>query len=244
MMHIEYYFLLFLIYSCLGWVMEVLAHGIYYKKLSNRGFLIGPICPIYGIGAILIILLLHHYAKQPLVLFVFSIIVCSILEYFTSYILEKIFKVRWWDYSERKFNLNGRICLYTMLPFGLLGLFIVYLVNPFILNILQALNNNLVHFIFYVCLLIFLVDLIISLEIISNIKVITSNIVKDNTSEIKSKVKKTIFARLKILKNNRKSMDKNIRKALSQSYFTKRILNAFPKFQISKLIKKDKKDDK
>ena len=128
-------FLLFITYSFIGWCMEVGCKLVELKKFINRGFLIGPYCPIYGWGCILIIILLNKYTNDPLVLFIMAIVICSILEYFTSYFMEKLFKARWWDYSRRKFNINGRICLETMIPFGLLGCLIMYFVNPFFVSI-------------------------------------------------------------------------------------------------------------
>ena len=130
---IRVYFLLFMIYSVLGWIMEVTCKLIQYKRFINRGFLIGPYCPIYGCGGILITVLLNRYMSDPFVLFVMAILLCGTLEYLTSYFMEKAFKARWWDYSQRKFNINGRICLGTIIPFGILGLFISYVSNPFLL---------------------------------------------------------------------------------------------------------------
>ena len=132
---IRFYFLLFISYSVIGWIMETILKTIEYKKFVNRGFLIGPYCPIYGCGALLMTFLLQGYVHDPIVLFVFNIIICSILEYSTSYIMEKIFKARWWDYSYTKYNINGRICLDTMIPFGLLGLLMMYVINPFIYTV-------------------------------------------------------------------------------------------------------------
>ena len=126
-------FLLFLMYSFTGWAIEVIGKLIEKGKFVNRGFLVGPYCPIYGVGCISMILLLNRYIKDPFTLFIMSILLFSFLEYFTSYFMEKIFKIRWWDYSRRKFNINGRICLETMIPFGLGGMLIMYIVNPFFL---------------------------------------------------------------------------------------------------------------
>ena len=112
--------------------MEVVWNVFTDKKLVNRGFLIGPYCPIYGVGCLLLVFLLGRFKGQPVILFLMSIIVCSILEYSTSYIMEKLFKARWWDYSEYKFNLNGRICAATMIPFGILGVLVVYYLNPIV----------------------------------------------------------------------------------------------------------------
>ena len=103
--------------------MEVTLQFINKKRFVNRGFLIGPICPIYGYGVLLILLLVGNKG-DILAVFLKSILICSLIEYFTSYFMEKLFKARWWDYSKRKFNLNGRVCLGTAIPFGILGLFI------------------------------------------------------------------------------------------------------------------------
>ena len=138
---IRVYFLLFMIYSVLGWTMEVTCKLIQYKRFINRGFLIGPYCPIYGCGGILITVLLNRYMSDPFVLFVMAILLCGTLEYLTSYFMEKAFKARWWDYSQRKFNINGRICLGTIIPFGILGLFISYVSNPFLLGTIFVVDN-------------------------------------------------------------------------------------------------------
>ena len=121
---------LFLIYSFIGWIVEVSAFLIQDHKFVNRGFLIGPVVPIYGTGGILITILLTKYQSDPIVLFCMAVIVCSILEYLTSYVMEKIFKTRWWDYSNKKFNINGRICLEGLILFGLGGFGFTYIFAP------------------------------------------------------------------------------------------------------------------
>ena len=110
---VRIYFLLFMIYAVAGWIMEVTCKLIQYKRFINRGFLIGPYCPIYGYGALLITFLLGRYKYDALVLFVMAIVVCGTLEYLTSLVMEKMFKARWWDYSQRKFNINGN-SIYSM----------------------------------------------------------------------------------------------------------------------------------
>ena len=242
---IQIYFLLFIIYSFIGWIMEVRYNYFDCKRWMNRGFLIGPICPIYGVGSILMILFLQEYRTQPFVLFVLAIIICSVLEYLTSFILEKVFKIRWWDYSHKKFNINGRICLETMVPFGIIGSLLVYFINPFFKHLITSIDIHVLNNIFYIVFLIFLADLIISLKIISNIKLITTNILKDNTEEVSKKVKDKIVTTLKSFKNKINNPDKKIRKVFSQQpYFTKRIIEAFPKFKVSNILKKKSKGDK
>ena len=185
---IEKYILLFFIYAIFGWLMEVTCKLIEKKKFINRGFLIGPYCPIYGWGAISITILLQKYVGDPIVLFVMAIVICSILEYLTSYFMEKFFHARWWDYSQRKFNINGRICLRTMIPFGLLGCFMMYISNPFFVGIIEKIPQTPLNAICISLLLIFLVDNIVSLKIISNVNVASKKI-KDNTEEITEQVK-------------------------------------------------------
>ena len=157
-MNLSMIFILFMFYSFIGWIMEIIFTLYKDKTLVNRGFLMGPYCPIYGSGCILIILLLNKYVNDPLALFVMSMVICSILEYMSSYIMEKLFKARWWDYSDRKFNINGRICLETLIPFGLLGCFLMYVINPFISNVLLSIPSGVLNVLAIILLIIFIVD--------------------------------------------------------------------------------------
>lgn len=192
---LELYFLLFLSYAVLGWCMEVVVKFIQYKRFINRGFLIGPYCPIYGWGGILITLLLNKYIEDPLALFVFGIIICSILEYITSLVMEKIFHARWWDYSSKKFNINGRICLSTMIPFGLLGLLIMYILNPFFFSIFELMNNVTLNIVSIILAVIYLLDNIVSVTILSTIRKDNKVLDKDNTEEMSKKVREIISNR-------------------------------------------------
>lgn len=213
-MNLGHYFILFLIYSFLGWIIEVLFTYSKEQNFVNRGFLIGPYCPIYGYGCIFMILLLDKYLNDPIVLFIMAVVICSILEYLTSFFMEKIFKARWWDYSERKFNINGRICLETLIPFGLLGCLLMYVLNPFISSVLLKMSSNIIIILSVILFIIFLIDNIVSYFVISKISISTKKIVMDNTEEITKKVREYIsnnsklgnrliksFPSLKLLKN-------------------------------------------
>lgn len=202
---IKEYFSLFIIYAFLGWLMEIIWTFINSKKIVNRGFLIGPYCPIYGVGCLLLITLLDKYKNDIVVLFIMSIIICSILEYITSYIMEKLFKARWWDYSNYKFNLNGRICARTMIPFGILGVLVVYFLNPFIIR-----NINTSSVLFTILLVIFIIDFSVSFGIITSLKNTINNVTKDSTEEISRMVSETIR---------------------QKSYLHKRLIKAFPTFK-------------
>ena len=200
-------FILFIIYSFIGWSMEVICKLVQKGRFINRGFLIGPWCPIYGIGCVLLTLLLTRYKANPLLLFIMAIIICSFIEYMTSYIMEKIFGARWWDYSTKKFNINGRICAETMIPFGLLGLLVIYFLNPFLIKQIDKVDPNVLNIISIIILIIFILDLIISFTIIFNFKSTIKKTEKDSTEEITKKVKE-IF--------------------LSKSILHRRLVKAFP----------------
>ena len=112
-------FLLYIAYSTLGWCGEMLYCSIPKGHIcEKRGFLNGFLCPIYGHGALLVLYLLHGGFQNPVLTFIFGAIVTSILEYFTSWIMEKLFHMRWWDYSHYKFQINGRVCLLNSTCFG------------------------------------------------------------------------------------------------------------------------------
>lgn len=186
------YCILFFIYSFLGWVMEVTLTLITDKKFVNRGFLLGPCCPIYGCGCILLYLLLHNYTNNILVLFILTMFTCSLLEYITSFLMEKIFKLRWWDYSQMKFNINGRICLETMTPFSILGVLAIKFATPFFITNINKLSEKTILIISIILITLFIIDVIISLTIVFKLKFVSKNIKKDSTLDIKNAIKKFI----------------------------------------------------
>lgn len=108
-------------------------------------------------------------------------------EYVTSYFMEKIFKARWWDYSTKKFNLNGRICLNTMIPFGLLGLLMIYVINPFLFNLYGSFNKEVLYTITIIIATIFIIDNIVSLVILTSVREDNKLLEKDNTEEMSKK---------------------------------------------------------
>lgn len=135
-------FLVFIIFSFVGWVSEVLYVGIFFEhKFVNRGFLHGPICPIYGLGGLSILLLPQQLYSTWVPLFFASMIFGSVVEYISSWILEKLFHTRWWDYSHYKFNLKGRICLLNSLLFGAMGLLIIHFVQPYVMKFLSLFSD-------------------------------------------------------------------------------------------------------
>ena len=124
------WFLYFSIYSVLGWVCETVYCSIIQRKFVNRGFLNGPVCPVYGVGAVLVIYLLQPVAGNVPALFLTGMLVTTVLEYLTSVLLEKLFHMKWWDYSHFKLQINGRVCLLNSLMFGALSVFVMLVLHP------------------------------------------------------------------------------------------------------------------
>lgn len=215
-----HYFLLFIIYSFLGWLFEVIICSINEKHFSPRGFLLGPYCPIYGFASLLIITLLNKYFNDPLVVFTFSSIIVGFLEYFTSYIMEKIFNARWWNYSDKKFNINGRICLEFVAFFGILALILIYFINPFITQIISLIPKLYFIFISSVLLTIFIIDNIVTFNIMFKIRTFTKTLKMDYTEEMTKKVRKAL---------------------LEHSFITRNILKSFPKLEIKGFESKKEK---
>ena len=220
------YILFFFVYSFLGWCLEVICKLITEKRFINRGILIGPICPIYGYGVLIMTLFFRKYLNDPITLFILIIVSCSILEYFTSYFLEKVYHTRWWDYSTKKFNINGRICLETMIPFGILGLLIMNYMNPIVFNLLNILPNYLIYILSTIFLITYIIDNIISCKIIYNIQKLSKEIQskkiikKDDTERITRLVRKQIEKSMKLL--------------------DRRLIHAFPHLEMLKFKKKKK----
>ncbi len=200
-------FITFIFYSLVGWILEVFDQFYRQKKFINRGFLLGPYCPVHGIGALLMLLLLSRFSNNTLILFISAVLICTTLEYLTGFLLEKIFKARWWDYSDYKFNLNGRVCLQNSLFFGLAGVVIIKFSQPFLINLITTMQANILNIICISLLIIFCIDLIVSFYIIYNFKNLTNDMLKDSTEEISSKVKN---------------------KLAKHSVFFKRLIMAFP----------------
>ena len=190
---IENTILLFFACAFLGWVMEVVCQFVQFRRFINRGFLIGPYCPIYGFGAVLISRLLSRFAGDPMAVFALALIVCGSLEYLTSYAMEKLFHARWGDYSQKPFNLNGRICAGTLIPFGLLGLMIVYWVKPFFFAGFAALSVQVRSVLCGVLSALMLSDLIISANVLGKIRIAANLNHADNTESITLAVREKLI---------------------------------------------------
>ena len=142
---IDYLVIYFLVYSFLGYVSEVIYCSIPQRRFVNRGFLYGPWLPIYGFGGLLVVIFLDPLAHYPIAVFACAFILTSMLEYFTSWLLEKLFSVKLWDYSRMKVNINGRVCLLNSTLFGIMGLVAEYIVQPFMSRLAHSIPSSFIH---------------------------------------------------------------------------------------------------
>ncbi|MBQ3429948.1 putative ABC transporter permease [Candidatus Saccharibacteria bacterium] len=214
--------LFFFIYSFFGYLSEIILCSIGEKKLVNRGFLFGPILPIYGFGMLTVLLLTKNTTNNLALTFLISMVACSVLEYLTSFLLEKLFHIKWWDYSKSdKLNLNGRICLRNCLAFGIAGSIIVYQVQPLVSSFVAffPLTLKIILAIVLLCLLIF--DTVVSILAILKAKKTFdfSKIVGDQTNEVKRacrRVIKELFRRKKKLEKKLERKRKKLQKKLER----------------------------
>ncbi len=181
------WFLIFMAYAFLGWVIEVINGIVLRRKAVNRGFLVGPICPIWGVGGLLLSLLLPAN-EHALATFCVAFVGAAILEYITSYVMEKLFRVRWWDYSERPMNLNGRICLEALVAFGFIGVFIVKIFTPALIEFYDSIPTFVIYIIAGGLFTVLLIDVGVSLWLVLGVRVTVGTVQKDATSEISERV--------------------------------------------------------
>lgn len=209
----------FMLFSLFGYIAEMLMCIIVDHKITNRGFLCGPIIPIYGVGSLFLIFFLEPFKNNPVFVFFFGIIITTVIEYITSYLLEKIFHNRWWDYSQNKFNLNGRICLLNSSLFGLGSLAIIYLARPIFSNFLNQINPTALIIMSMICFFLFVLDVIYSCVVAYNLRnqiIIFSELKNEKIAKIPGMLERLIKKRFKKIKK-----------------YPKRLLKAFPYLKIS-----------
>lgn len=197
------------VYAFIGWIMETLYVSIPAGHFVERGFLRGPIIPIYAFGAYIVLYLLMPFGTHPLYIFVFGVIATSTLEYLTSFILEKLFNMKWWDYSKKKFNINGRICLKNSILFGLLSLALVLWIHPLIQQWTLKIPETLRTILCLIFLSIALLDFAFTLASMLNLRQKFKQLQIDIEMRTRMELKKG-EARLLRIFPNLKSLDFNI----------------------------------
>lgn len=192
---------IFIIYAFIGWCTEVSYAALDQGVFVNRGFLNGPYCPIYGCGVLIVIVVLTPLKGNLLILFLGSVLMTSILEYFTGYILEKVFHNKWWDYSDIPFNIKGYICLKFSILWGLACSFIMLVLHPVIFGFIKIIPKTLGIILLVILISAFAADCIVTVstilkfnkrlkvmnEVAAKLKVISNEIgenIYDNVSEV------------------------------------------------------------
>lgn len=240
MQQISKYIIMFFFYSVAGWVVESLYCSIGEKKIINRGFLTGPLCPIYGSGALIMIILLYNpFKEQPLYIFLLGMFFCDILEYVTSFIMEKLFGARWWDYTYEFMNIKGRICLKHSMYWGVASVCFVNLIHPFVDNFYESISGQYISYILVVVLALFTLDIINAVRKAGDIRKlqqqIDSILVKVSTNLVTVKI--AIGDKYADIQNNLLKQTDKIYGASSD--ISEQIQDVFKQFELS-----SKKTDK
>lgn len=222
-----YFFLMFVVFSIAGWLIEVSLKYIQFHRFINRGFLIGPYCPIYGSGAVLVTIAVHLCAGTDagyIETFLLSFLFCGALEYLVSWYMEKIFHARWWDYSDKPMNLEGRIWIGNLILFGLGGVFIVKLIAPWLFSLFEKVPQRILYALSICLAAIMLTDYIVSHFVVFMVKKVGESSLKDSTEEISREVRRILS---------------------SKSILHRRIINAYPNMQARTVrIQQRLKDDR
>jgi len=176
----------YVIYSILGWCAEVAYAYKNQKKFVNRGFLHGPLCPIYGACILSIIILLSNFKGNLFELLIIATFSTSLIEYLTGFLLEKIFKTRYWDYTDDPFNLNGRICLHFSIMWGAVSVAVVRIIHPIVSSFLDQIPYTMVPLLFFVVLTYLILDFYSTLKALIDFSKI-ANVFQIDTGSIANK---------------------------------------------------------
>lgn len=229
------YFFYFVLYSVAGWIIETTLYLVRERKIVKRGFLFGPVCPIYGTGAIICNLVLYNRVNNIFLVFLYGALLCGTLEYITHFLMEKLFNAMWWDYSNRRFNIKGRVYLNGILFFGVGATIIVKLLQPLVDKLVAIIPPTVLYSICFALYSIFLIDIVATVidlrDVIRHIRHLQNfmmeNVQKgvDQTTEQLDEFKDTI-------KNNEYVQSTLSR--LHDNAIIKRISSISPNFTIEK----------
>lgn len=156
--HFNSWLVYFYFYSIFGWLFESGNVSIRQKKWVNRGFMKGPWLPLYGSGAVVILVATLPFAQYPVAVFFAGAVAATVLEYFTGVAMLELFKVRYWDYSYRKIQFQGHICLVSTIVWGLLSLLMVYIIHPWVAHLVGAVNVEVVNVVTFIITLLITYD--------------------------------------------------------------------------------------
>jgi len=234
---LKIYIIYFFIYAIIGWILEVAYNGINAGEYINCGVLNGPWCPIYGFAAISILILLRKVdTNSKIYLFVASMIITSLIELITGFILEKLFNKKWWDYSDKKFNIGGYICAEYSLIWGALCFILYEAIHPMIVKLVSPFPIKILIIINSVLAIVFIVDIVATINTILGINKKFKEIEKskEKLGEITTGIGERIANRgidtAEKTSDKRKKFDEHSQEFRTnfQKYGEKRILKAFP----------------
>lgn len=233
----------FIIYSFFGWMLESIIRTVVEKKFINTGFLYGPFCPIYGIGAIIMLLFLENFKNDIVILFTAGFLILSIWEYLVGALLEKVFQTKYWDYTGYFCNIKGRVCLLNSLFWGFLGVIFVCYIHPFIEHYINQIPPKITISITIAVGITMLIDCIVTSIKVKNIK-IKADKLKEITENLKEKLEE-----LKEISENTTINKETVQKAIEDLKYkqtkikrklyrqTNRLKKAFPTMK-SEVIEK------
>ena len=225
----------FFLYSFLGWAMESLYISFGQRKLINTGFLYGPFCPIYGFGAVVLYVLLIRLQGRPLIIFCVGFFVLSIWEYFVGFLLEKLFKTKYWDYSNNRFNINGRVCLLNSIYWGFLSIFFIEIWNPLIETQVTKIPDYIILYIDIILAAYMIIDMIFSSIKATNLSKRIKKLIQlgDSLKEKLEELKKTSSEKQKVALQN-KIDDLKLRQKIMRAKVDRQVAKlrrAFPTVQ-------------
>lgn len=233
----------FIIYSFLGWIIESAYKSILEKKLINSGFLHGPFCPIYGVGALIMFFSLKDFKGNMFIVFCLGFVVLSAWEYAVGVFLEKMFNTKYWDYSNYKYNLQGRVCLLNSMFWGILGVIFIEIIHPFIQNKVELIDNNIIIGIDIVISIYLIIDCIISIVKLNTMEANLNKLeelnskIKDKLEEIKEKGKipnaNTYVENAKSMIDKLNKKKNRLNRQLYRNVY--RLKKAFPTMQSDKI---------
>ena len=230
------YFFWYILYSVVGWVLETLLYILRDGKVVKRGFLFGPLCPIYGAATLLCIAALYGRVHNIGLIFLAGFFLCGTLEYLTHFVMEKLFNAMWWDYSDRRFNINGRVYLKGLIFFGVGAVLLIRVLQPLVVRLTDAIPHTALYWICFVLYTILLMDAATTIaDIKGSIKslkhmqsVMLSNTQEgvDRTSEQLEQLKETI--------KNSEIYIKTLRALTEENSVLNRMRRSYPDFKIKK----------
>ncbi len=230
------YFFTFIIYSFAGWILETLLFLIRDKKVVKRGFLFGPVCPIYGTGAVLCTAVLYGRVSNVFLVFIFGLLLCGSLEYITHFVMEKMFHAMWWDYSSRRFNINGRVYLNGLLIFGAGATLVVKVLQPLVFKLIDIIPDNVLYtlcFVFYSIILVDLAGTVSDLKgVIKYVKHLQNTMITGTQKGVDLTREQMTELNSRIMENE--FVSKSINSIKSESKIVERMRHVFPDFTLKK----------